>query len=70
MQLLNVLHVAAVDHAVILQALSLGWADFEDAVQAAAALNVKASHLITRNARDFKTLLIEVLTPEELLQSL
>ena len=42
----------------------------EDAIQAAAALNVKASHLITRNARDFKTLPIEVLTPEELLQSL
>ena len=42
----------------------------EDAIQAAAALNVKASHLSTRNARDFKTLPIEVLTPEELLQSL
>jgi len=68
-QLLNVLQVASVDHAVILQALSLGWPDFEDAVQAAAALNVKATVLITRNPRDFKTLPIEVLTPEEWLQS-
>lgn len=67
-QLLNVLQVAPVDQGVILQALSLGWPDFEDAVQAAAALNVKATHLITRNPRDFKTLPIEVLTPEEYLQ--
>ena len=53
-----------------MQALSLGWPDFEDAVQAAAASKVKATHLVTRNPRDFKTLPIEVLTPEELLHSL
>lgn len=67
-QLLNVLQVASVDHSVLLQALSLGWPDFEDAVQAAAGLNVKATHLLTRNPRDFKTLPMDILTPEEFLR--
>lgn len=64
-QLLSLVQTAGVDHEVLLQALSLGWDDFEDAVQAAAALNAKATHLITRNPRDFAGLNIPVLTPEE-----
>ncbi|MCK6454456.1 MAG: PIN domain-containing protein [Alphaproteobacteria bacterium] len=68
-QLLGLVHAAAVDHAVLLQALSLGWKDFEDAVQAAAAMNAKATHLITRDPRDFAALTIPVLTPEEFIAS-
>ena len=68
-QLLNLVQTAPVNHDVLLQALSLGWDDFEDAVQAAAALNVKATHLITRNPRDFTGLTIPVLTPEELIRT-
>lgn len=68
-QLLEVLHVATVDHKVMLEALSLNWNDFEDSVQAAAALQSKATHIITRNPRDFSTLVIPVLTPEEFLRS-
>ncbi|MBI3775313.1 MAG: PIN domain-containing protein [Gammaproteobacteria bacterium] len=67
-QLLNVLDVAAVDHHVVSDALSLGWEDFEDAVQAAAALHAKATHLISRNPKDFATLTIPVLTPDEFLR--
>jgi predicted nucleic acid-binding protein len=69
-QLLDLLHVAPVDHTVILRALALGWRDFEDAVQAAAALGARATHLITRNPRDFSPLTITVLTPEELLRQI
>lgn len=67
-QLLNVLDVAAVDHHVVSDALSLGWEDFEDAVQAAAVLHAKATHLISRNPKDFSTLTIPVLTPDEFLR--
>jgi hypothetical protein len=62
------MQTAPVNHDVLLQALSLGWDDFEDAVQAAATLNAKATHLITRNPRDFTGLTIPVLTPEELIR--
>ena len=68
-QLLNLVQTAPVTHDVLLHALSLGWDDFEDAVQAAAALNAKATHLITRNPRDFTGLTIPVLTPEELIRT-
>jgi hypothetical protein len=63
--LLGLVETAPVDHDVLLHALPLGWDDFEDAVQAAAALKAKATHLITRNPRDFAGLAIPVLTPEE-----
>jgi hypothetical protein len=35
--------------------LSLGLADYEDAVQVAACLTVGAHFLVTRNPRDFKS---------------
>jgi len=62
-KLLQVFAVAAVDEAVILKALALGWADFEDAVQMAAALNAQVDYLVTRNPRDFKDPLVKVLQP-------
>lgn len=65
--LMNLVKVAPVDHEVILQALSLGWRDFEDAVQGAAAVRAKATHLITRNSRDFSALTLPVLSPGEFL---
>ena len=69
MQLLNLVQMAPVNYDVLLHALSLGWDDFEDAVQAASALNAKATHLVTRNPRDFTGLTIPVLTPEEFVQT-
>jgi predicted nucleic acid-binding protein len=53
-RLLSVFAVAAVDDAVIRAALRLGWADFEDAVTAAAAASAGCDALVTRNPRDFK----------------
>ena len=67
-QLLNVLDVAAMNPHVVSDALSLGWENFEDAVQAAAALHAKATHLSSRNPKDFATLTIPVLTPDEFLR--
>jgi hypothetical protein len=61
--LLGSFAVAAVDDAVIRQALSWGWADFEDAVQMAAATAAGADYLVTRNKRDFPLEPIPVLQP-------
>jgi predicted nucleic acid-binding protein len=65
--LVGVLRVAAVDHETVLQALALGRRDFEDAVQAVAALRAGVTHLVTRNPGDFGSLGLRVLTPGELL---
>ena len=65
--LLGVLQVAAVDQAAIEQALMLSYGDFEDAVQMAAAVRVKAQYLITRNVRDYRTGPLAALQPAELL---
>jgi predicted nucleic acid-binding protein len=63
--LLSVFDVAAVDEAVLRAALALGWADFEDAVTAAAARRARCQAIVTRNTRDFKATWIRVLTPPE-----
>ncbi len=49
----------------MLQALALGWKDFEDALQAVCAINVEADILVTRDPRDFISLPIAVASPGE-----
>lgn len=61
--LLNFFQIAAVDDQVIRHALTLGWKDFEDAVQMAAALNANLDYIVTRNPQDFETQPVPVLTP-------
>ena len=68
--LVSLLRVVPVDHETILLALSLGWRDFEDAVQAAAAIRAKATHIITRNPKDYRNLSLPVMLPEEFLRTI
>lgn len=63
--LLTVFGVAAVDGDVLHRALSLGWSDYEDAVQMAAAMSAGATHLVTRNAADYRSAPLPVLLPAE-----
>ena len=63
---LSVFEIAPVTSQVIRRALALGWSDFEDAVQMAAAEGCGASHLFTRNLADFKGGLVPILSPAEL----
>jgi predicted nucleic acid-binding protein len=63
--LLSVFEVAAVDGTVLHAALALRWADFEDAVTAAAARRAKCDVVVTRNARHFKRSPVRALTPSE-----
>jgi predicted nucleic acid-binding protein len=69
-KLLTIFEVAAVDRLVIERALALGWPDFEDAVQMAAAVQTGTTYLITRNPQDFKDELVSVLGPNDLLNLL
>ena len=66
-ELLSILPVAAVDRAVIEQALSLPYRDFEDAVQMAAAVKAGAQYVITRNVPDYTGGPLPALEPAELL---
>lgn len=52
--MLDLCTVVAVGEAGFRRALSLGMTDFEDAVQVAAALQVDADYIVTRNDRDFR----------------
>lgn len=63
--LLQVFSIAPVDADVLRDALRMGWRDFEDAVQMAAALAAKATHVVTRNTADYRQAHLPVLTPAE-----
>jgi len=64
-QVATVFSIAAVDQAVVEQALSLGWRDFEDAVQMAAAMSANLDYVVTRNRKDYTTQPIPILIPAE-----
>lgn len=65
--LLRFVHAVPLGDADFQQALVLGLADFEDAVQAAAALKVGADYLITRNEQDFRGISVQIRTAGEIL---
>ncbi|ARA92858.1 twitching motility protein PilT [Rhodothermaceae bacterium RA] len=62
--------VAPVNRAVLANALSLNFDDFEDAVLHEAARLAGADGLVTRNAPDFRAATLSVYTPAELLAAL
>lgn len=68
--LMRVFSVAPVDRDGLLQALALGWNDFEDAVQAAAAAQVGATFIITRNPADYLNSPVPVISPGDFLTNL
>lgn len=63
----RVFRMVPVDETVIDHALSAPGNDFEDAIQAAAAVRVAADFIVTRNAGDFASLGVSCVTAEELL---
>ena len=62
--------VLGVDKSVLMTALNVGMADFEDAVQAVAAEFAGIDMIVTRNKRDFRDSPVPAMTPEELLRKL
>ena len=67
LDLLEHVTVTPLDQDLLLRALSLGWKDVEDAVQAISAQRARADFLITRNPTDFPSSSVTVVTPRELL---
>jgi predicted nucleic acid-binding protein len=65
--LLRIVTVVPLETADFHQALLLGLSDFEDAVQATAAMKVGADYVVTRNGRDFKGAPVDARTPAEVL---
>jgi predicted nucleic acid-binding protein len=55
------------DHETIVQALTLPFRDFEDAVQMAAAMQAGVDYLATRDVQDFQPAPLSVISPAELL---
>lgn len=53
----------------LIKAASLRWRDYEDGVQMAIAMRIRAEAIVTRNADDFADGSIKVLTPGELLNT-
>jgi predicted nucleic acid-binding protein len=65
--LLEVTEVIGVDKDVIIRAINADMKDFEDAVQASAAMCNEIKIIITRNKTDFSRSGLEVFTPAEFL---
>lgn len=64
LQLGEVIHTLPVDERVIKAALQSGWSDFEDAVQYyCAAINGGVDGIVTRNGKDFRQSVIDVIDP-------
>lgn len=68
--LLKAFEVVIIDKSSILNAISSGIKDFEDAVQILACQKEKIDLIVTRNKKDFITERIPVQTPEEFLVSM
>lgn len=66
-EMLRFLDVAAVDRAALVQALTMPYADFEDAVQMAAAGAAGADYVVTHDLGDFARGPLPALTPAEAL---
>jgi hypothetical protein len=64
--ILRVFGVAAVDGAVIQEALQLPFSDFEDAVTAAAGRLAGCEYIVTREPKGFRGSPVRCLTPEAL----
>jgi predicted nucleic acid-binding protein len=62
--ILRVFAVAAVDGAVVQEALQLRFSDFEDAVTAAAARRAGCECIVTRDPKGFRGSPVRCLTPE------
>lgn len=67
---LTTLDIATTDQAALLAAQAYAGPDFEDDLQIVCALQAGADAIVTRDSRGFKTNLIPVLTPAEVVASL
>ena len=65
---LGVFQVCPTDDTTAKAARALPFSDFEDAMQAAAALSVQADIIVTRNTKDFRRSPVKAITPSGFLR--
>jgi predicted nucleic acid-binding protein len=69
--LLHIVDVLQTDRKVVLQALSSGFNDFEDAIQSFSAVNSGfIDVIVTRNVKDYKKSEIGAMTPSDFLSTM
>lgn len=69
--LLDLIHIVAIDEDIIKKALKSKHKDFEDAIQMIAAYTIeKLDCIVTRNKKDFKLSEVLVLSPDELVNQI
>jgi predicted nucleic acid-binding protein len=66
-QLMLIFQVADLTQTDLKTAASLHWKDFEDAVQSATAVRLRADYIVTRNVKDFMDSAVPAITPEDFL---
>jgi len=69
-RLLKVFYPATVTDKNIYQALELDWNDFEDSIQFIVGSDLSVDYIVTRNPKDFISNSIDVVTPEQFLQTI
>lgn len=68
--LLLTMRVCPVTHAVLSQALTLPFTDYEDAVQHAGATANSLDAIVTRNLKDYKSATLPIFSPTDFLNEL
>jgi predicted nucleic acid-binding protein len=69
-QLLRTVRVCPIDHSTLINAFTLPFTDYEDAVQHAAATASKLDAIVTRNLKDYKNATLPVFSPADFLNQL
>jgi predicted nucleic acid-binding protein len=69
-QLLATVQVCSLNHSVLRDASTLGFQDYEDAVQVAAAMAAGLDAIVTRNVNDYKNSPLPVYSPTDFLARL
>ena len=66
----NFVEVLDLQGKVVVDMLSSGWKDYEDATQNQSAINAGADCIVTRNKKDFKSSTLPIYTVKELIEIL
>jgi predicted nucleic acid-binding protein len=69
-QMAGICQIATVDRAVVAMALTLGFRDFEDAIQYSTAVVNRLDAVVTRNPQDFADVALPIMTPDILIQAI
>ena len=69
-RLLQTVRICAIDHSILTSGLALPFADYEDAVQHAAATASNLDAIVTRNLKDYKNATLPVFSPTDFLNQL